>query len=173
MTSIPFRTSALAATLRAVAFGGMVGTALIGQSMLASAQPVPTVKLVQATPTKAATGATEGRTETVEQRITALHTALKITPAEETDWTGVAQAMRDNASAMDKLRADKASVDPKTMSAVDDLKTYAAFAQTHVDGLKNLSTAFEALYVKMPDPQKKIADQVFQNANRRTAAAHS
>src|SRR5271169_5568794 len=37
------------------------------------------------------------KAETVEQRITSLHAALKITPDEETKWNGVAQAMRENA----------------------------------------------------------------------------
>jgi hypothetical protein len=45
--------------------------------------------------------------ETVEQRITNLHADLKITPDEENQWNGVAQAMRENASAMDKLVATK------------------------------------------------------------------
>ena len=42
--------------------------------------------------------ATSTKPETVEQRITTLKTALKITPDQETKWNGVAQAMRDNAS---------------------------------------------------------------------------
>jgi hypothetical protein len=111
------------------------------------------------------------KAETVEQRIATLHTALKITPQEETSWTAVAQAMRDNAAAMQKLAAanpDQAA----QMSAVDDLKTYEKFAQAHVDGLKNLTSSFETLYNAMPDSQKKVADQVFQSSHHRATSSH-
>jgi periplasmic protein CpxP/Spy len=52
------------------------------------------------------------------------------------------------------------------MSAVEDLKTYQKFAQAHVDGLKNLISAFGTLYDAMPDAQKKIADKVFLMSGR-------
>jgi len=82
---------------------------------------------------KVAAGAMATKAETVEQRISSLHTALKITPQEETDWTSVAQAMRENAAAMQKLAADNTVQAPQSMTAVDDLKTYQKFAQAHVD----------------------------------------
>jgi hypothetical protein len=52
------------------------------------------------------------------------------------------------------------------LSAVDDLKTYEKFAQAHVDGLKNLISAFTSLYDTMPDAQKKVADKVFDTSKR-------
>ena len=55
---------------------------------------------------------------------------------------------------------------PQSMTAVEDLKTYQKFAQAHVDGLKNLISAFSTLYDAMPDAQKKIADQVFLTSGR-------
>ena len=59
------------------------------------------------------------------------------------------------------------------MTAVDDLKTYQEFAQAHVDGLKNLTSAFSSLYDAMPDGQKKVADRVFQtNGRNRVASRH-
>ena len=116
----------------------------------------------------AGAGATESKGETVEQRITDLHTALKITANEDALWNGVAQAMRENAAAMGKLVAETRTTPPQNMSAVDDLNTYQKFAQTHVDGLKNLIPAFEKLYAAMPDAQKKVTDKVFQST--RTAA---
>ena len=112
----------------------------------------------------AATGATEGRGESVEQRITTLHTALKITPGEEPLWNAVAQAMRENATAMDKIVAQARTTPPQNMTAVEDLKMYQKFAQAHVDGLKNLISSFDKLYAAMPDAQKKIADQVFSSS---------
>jgi hypothetical protein len=103
---------------------------------------------------------------TVEQRITALHAALKITPDQEAKWNGVAQSMRENAKVMDSLVASNRTTPPQNLSAVDDLKTYQKFAQAHADGLKNLISSFSTLYDSMPDPQKKIADTVFDNSER-------
>lgn len=47
------------------------------------------------------------------------------------------------------------------------------FAQAHVDGLKNLPSAFTTLYDAMPDAQKKNADRVLQTSGHRPAASHS
>jgi periplasmic protein CpxP/Spy len=110
----------------------------------------------------AAAAATSNKPETVEQRIIALKTALKITPDQESKWNGVAQAMRDNASMMDKLVQDKRAK-AASMTAVDDLETYQDFSKAHLDGLKNLTSAFKSLYSSMPADQKKNADQVFQS----------
>ena len=96
---------------------------------------------------------------------------MKITPDEEKKWNGVAQAMRENAAAMDKLVAANRTTPPQNMSAVDDLKTYQKFAQAHVDGLKNLISAFSTLYDAMPDAQKKVADEVFETSGRGATAA--
>jgi hypothetical protein len=109
-------------------------------------------------------------TETVEQRITNLHAALKITPEEEPNWQAVAQTIRDNAAALQKLASEKAGQMRQGVTAVEDLQTYLQFAQAHVDGLKNLITAFQTLYAAMPDQQKKLADEVFRNFRQRDAA---
>jgi len=122
---------------------------------------------------QAAARATKTKGETVEQRITSLHTALKITPEEESKWNNVAQAMRENAAALQKLAAERTTQAPQGMTAVDDLKAYEKFAQAHVDGLKNLTSAFQTLYDSMPDPQKKVADQVFKSSGRERAASRS
>ena len=111
----------------------------------------------------AAAAATSAKSETVEDRITSLKAALKITPDEETKWTAVATAMRENAAAMTKLVTAHRTVAPESMTAVDDLKTYQDFTQAHLDGLKNLTVAFVALYDTMPADQKKNADQVFMH----------
>ncbi len=117
--------------------------------------------------------ATGTKPETVEERIASLHTALQITPNEEKRWDGVAKAMRDNAAAMEKLAADKSTQASQGMTAVDDLKIYEKFARAHVAGLKHLNVSFEKLYDLMPAPQKKVADDVFQNFGHREGAAHS
>jgi hypothetical protein len=153
--------------VRTVAIAALMSTTILASPMTAAwAQNAP-VK------TAATTEATQTKGETVEQRITNLHAALKITPAEETQWNGVAQAMRENASAMESLVATNRTSPPQSMSAVDDLKTYQKFAQAHVDGLKNLISAFGSLYDAMPDAQKKVADEVFKTSGRGASPAHS
>jgi periplasmic protein CpxP/Spy len=124
------------------------------------------IQLAQAAAPKnpAAAGATETKGETVEQRIKDLHAALKITPNQDSKWNEVAQDMRENAAAMDKLIAANRTTPPKNMTAVEDLKMYQKFAQAHVDGLKNLILSFDKLYAGMPDAQKKIADEVFSSS---------
>ena len=145
--------------VRSVAIAALLGATFLATPLTAAwAQNAP-VKTAAAT-------ATETKGETVEQRITNLHASLKITPAEETQWNGVAQAMRENAAAMDKLVAANRTTPPQNKSAVQDLQTYQQFAQAHVDGLKNLTAAFSKLYDVMPADQKKVADQVFQTSGQ-------
>ena len=81
--------------------------------------------------------------------------------------------MRENAAALQKLDAQRTSQAPQNMTALQDLNTYRAYAQAHIDGLKNLTSSFETLYKAMPDAQKKIADQVFHNFGRTGAPARS
>jgi periplasmic protein CpxP/Spy len=110
----------------------------------------------------AAQAATSTRPDTVEQRITALKAALKITPEQESQWNGVAQAMRDNASMMDKLIRERREKTEK-MNAVEDLRTYQEIAQARLDALKNLTSAFESLYDAMTSEQKANADNAFSS----------
>jgi len=140
---------------RSLVAGSLIGAALMAGSLS------PAFAQSNSTKPPAAAAATSSKPETVEQRITSLKTALKITPDEETKWKAVADAMRQNAGMMDKLVQDKRAK-MAGMTAVEDLKTYQDFTQAHLDGLKNLTSAFESLYNSMPDPQKKNADQVFQ-----------
>jgi protein CpxP len=163
---------------RSVAIAALLGATFLAGPFTIAARADSTVhapiRLVQTdSKSQAAADATGTRAETVEQRITSLHAALKITPDEEANWNGVAQSMRENAAAMEKLNAEKTTSAPQGMTAVDDLKTYAMFAQAHVDGLKNLTSSFETLYASMPDSQKKTADHVFQSFGHKGEASHS
>src|ERR1700681_4233456 len=105
--------------------------ALMGATMLATPFTAARAEQSVAPQNQAAAGATETKGETVEQRITNLHAALKITPEQGTQWNAVAQAMRENAANMDKLVAANRTTPPQNMSAVDDLKTYQKIAQAH------------------------------------------
>ena len=96
----------------------------------------------------------------VEKHTKDLHAKLKITAAEEPQWTTVAQTMRDNAKELDRA-IDKREAIVSNATAIDDLNAYGDIAQAHADGVKKLSTAFSPLYASMSDDQKKAADELF------------
>ncbi|WP_176463984.1 Spy/CpxP family protein refolding chaperone [Bordetella genomosp. 11] len=104
----------------------------------------------------------------VEQHIKTLHTQLKITPAEEQQWAVVAQTMRDNAMQIDQLISSREK--SGTMTALDDLDSYARITQANSDGVKKLAAVFAPLYNAMPDDQKRNADKVFAESHERHAA---
>jgi protein CpxP len=175
MSPLIHRISIVPSAARSVAIAALLGTTFLATPLtVARADSAAELRqLAQTTPQQAAAAATNTDAETVEQRIANLHTALKITPAEEAAWNSVAQAMRENAAAIQKLAAEKTMQAPQGMTAVQDLQAYQKFAQAHLDGLKNLTASFETLYNSMPDPQKKIADQVFASFGHEGTASHS
>jgi periplasmic protein CpxP/Spy len=153
MSSLAGRLARFPRSVSSVAAATLLGATFLASPLAAQTPPVKPPAAAAATSTKA---------ETLEQRITMLHSALKITSDQDARWTPVATAMRDNSAAMEKLVASKKSMTPENMTAVDDLKTYQEFGQAHLDGLKNLNSAFKSLYDSMPADQKKNADLVFQ-----------
>ena len=152
------RTGLAQSLTRSVAFAALMSAPLVAAPL--------TLAHAQTKPMPVATAPAGQKSEGVEQRITQLHAELKVTPDQESKWNSVAQAMRDNAANMDKLVAEKRQQGSPNMTAVDDLKTYQEFTQAHLDGLKNLTSAFSSLYSSMSDEQKKNADQVFAKFNR-------
>ena len=135
------------------AFGGA-----IAQSPDSSASPH-----ANATPSAMAKSDAK-RDDAVEHHITDLHAKLKITPAEESQWKEVADAMRANAKEMD-MAIDKRSASLANATAVDDLNAYADIAQAHANGVKKLAKSFSGLYSMMSDDQKKEADEIFSHRN--------
>ena len=160
--SIALATLMSAASLASPLTAAYADTARMRHSVLAQATAPQNPSAAPRNP--AAAGATETKGETVEQRITTLHSALKITPDQDAKWKAVAQAMRENAAAMEKLEAETQKIPRQTMTAVDDLNMYQKFAQAHVDGLTNLIDDFKALYAAMPAAQRKNADAVFRSS---------
>jgi periplasmic protein CpxP/Spy len=159
--------SITASLARSVAFAALMSAPLVAAPLtLAHAQSTAPTHSTAPSVMNPANAPASTKNEGVEQRITQLHSELKITPDQESKWNGVAQAMRDNAANMEKLVAEKRQQGPQNMTAVDDLKTYQEFTQQHLDGLKNLTSAFSSLYDSMSDQQKKNADEVFAKFNR-------
>src|SRR5271157_2791716 len=106
----------------------------------------------------------------VDQRIRALQSQLGITEAQMPLWTAFAQAMRDNAAGTDTLFAQRAGV-VASMSAVDNMHSYAQIARAYADNTERLATAFDSLYASLTDAQKQAADTLFRQ--QATAAAQS
>jgi periplasmic protein CpxP/Spy len=104
--------------------------------------------------------------ERVEARIKNMHAKLKITQSQEGQWTKIAQVMRDNAKSMDAL-THKRFENAKTMTAVDDLKSYGEITDAHADGIKKFTPVFATLYAGMSDAQKKEADALFRHGGRK------
>jgi periplasmic protein CpxP/Spy len=161
---------AAATFVTVLAFAGPLAAAPadLRQGSLApgAAAPLLLVQANPAAPAPAQKKSRASRADRVEAQIKRLHDQLKITPAQEQQWTAVAQAMRDNAQSMQAV-IDKRRQNQGKLSAVDDLRSYQDVAQTHVQGLQRLIPAFQALYDSMSDDQKKNADAVFSKSQRR------
>jgi protein CpxP len=112
------------------------------------------------------------RDAAVEKHIKELHTTLKITAAEESEWNEVAATMRENAKNLDRA-IDKRKANAAGATAVDDLKAYAEIAQAHASGVKKLASSFSGLYSKMTEDQKKVADEVFSHHNHESGKVAS
>ena len=103
----------------------------------------------------------------VEKHVSDLHRRLKISASEESQWSGVAQTMRDSADQLDAAIEQRDS-HRKGASALEDLNAYADIAQAHADGVKKLALAFAPLYAAMNNDQKKIADAVFSQQDHKS-----
>jgi hypothetical protein len=99
--------------------------------------------------------------QAIDQRITTLQTRLAITSAQLSDWNAFAQVMRDNATSTNQLFQQRAQ-NAASMSAVDNMKSYAAIARSYADDTEKLATAFASLYAKLSPEQQKTADQLFR-----------
>jgi protein CpxP len=104
----------------------------------------------------------------VEMRIKDMHAKLDITQAQEDQWAKVAEVMRDNARSMDTLTTARHE-NAKTMTAVDDLRSYGEITDAHAEGIKRLTPVFAALYDEMSDAQKKEADTLFRHGPHKKA----
>jgi LTXXQ motif family protein len=120
----------------------------------------------------AAQGEQVASSDRIEGRIKDLHKRLHITAAQDSQWNGLAQVMRDNAKAMVDLQQQQAA-DTQSMNAVDVVKSYGAVIEAHEAGMKKFIPAFETLYSSMSVEQKKTADSLFRSRKRATAKRES
>jgi periplasmic protein CpxP/Spy len=102
------------------------------------------------------------------ERIRTLQSQLGITEAQMPLWDAFAQAMRDNAAATDALFTQRAGA-VATMTAPDNMHSYAQIARAYADNTERLATAFDGLYASLSDTQRQTADTLFRQ--QATAAA--
>ena len=97
----------------------------------------------------------------VDERIAQLKTQLGITAAQEPLWSAFTEAMRDNAAATDTLFAERAAT-VASMSAVENMHSYAKITRAYADDTERLATAFDSLYASLSETQKRAADTLFR-----------
>ena len=107
----------------------------------------------------------------VEERIRTLQSQLGITEAQMPLWNAFAQAMRENAASTDALFAQRAG-SVATMSAVENMHSYAQIARAYADNTERLATAFDSLYASLTDTQKQAADTLFRQQAAAAAQPH-
>jgi protein CpxP len=98
----------------------------------------------------------------IDQRINVLHTKLQISSAQQPQWDQFTQTMRENAQAMDDRFQRRVQTMP-TMSAAENMQSYAHLVAEHGQDVQKLAAAFDMLYASMSDQQKRIADQSFRD----------
>lgn len=100
----------------------------------------------------------------IDGQIADLQKRLNITEAQKPQFDALAQAIRQNAQAMDALMQQEQQRQPR--NAVEDLRASVKLAQEEADGLKRLLPAMEALYASLSDQQKRTADQLLGHAGQ-------
>ncbi|MGH7068816.1 MAG: Spy/CpxP family protein refolding chaperone [Acetobacteraceae bacterium] len=97
----------------------------------------------------------------LQQRIDELRVALQITPAEQTGWDRFVQVMRDNEATMHEAFQQRGAK-LATMSAVQNMQSYADLASLHAKDMQTLAATFQTLYAAMTPAQQQNADAVFR-----------
>jgi protein CpxP len=108
----------------------------------------------------------KSKVERTEDKIKDYRAKLKITDAQEEQWSKLAAVMRDNAVRMEALIEERMAKG-NALNAVEDLKAYSRITDEHAAGLKNFIAAFEPLYESMSPEQKKNADTIFTGHGQR------
>ena len=154
-TDHPFR-AGLAIALGMAIIAGPFGAAAAGD-MPGSAE-FRLAQAAQKAPPKAQAQQQAPQEQGIERQISELKKRLNITPQQQPQFDGFAQAMRQNAQTMEPLMQEQQQSAKR--NAIDDLKDAAKFAEAEADALKRLLTPLQALYDTLSEQQKKTADQV-------------
>jgi hypothetical protein len=95
----------------------------------------------------------------IEGRLAFLKTELKITDAQLPVWNAFAQAMRDNATAMQAMPRAMTGTN-KAVALPDKLAERETMMAAHLNALRKLKAAADPLYAALNADQKKTADEI-------------
>ncbi len=105
----------------------------------------------------------------VDQHILRLRTQLGITTAQSPLWSAFAHAMREDAQTTGALLAQRAAA-VASMSAVDNMTSYARIVHIYAADTERLAHAFDRLYAGLSPAQRRTADGIFRRQGRGTGA---
>ncbi len=101
----------------------------------------------------------------VEQRVAQLHDRLAITSGQETSWTLVAEAMRQNdqslRDAIERYQRLRGALG-EPLTAPDYIDLLERATEARAQGILRFALAFEPLYKSMSEEQKARADAYFR-----------
>jgi periplasmic protein CpxP/Spy len=97
----------------------------------------------------------------IDRRIHMLQERLAITAAQLPLWDALAHAIREDAQTTDGMFAQRAAA-VASMSAVDNMDSYARVVRAYADNVQRLAHAFYRLYVSQSPRQRHAADQFFR-----------
>ncbi len=152
------RRKALARTVR---YGGPAAVSLAMGLLVAGAIGLPFASQAQGDSDHAAMSVERSQSVATERHIATLRARLHITAAQEPLWRPLASAMRDNVANLDRVYANRAR-QYNSMSAVDDLKSYAHMQETEAQNVNALIAPFARLYASFSVAQKRDADETFR-----------
>jgi hypothetical protein len=134
-----------------VTAGGMVCALLTIASVPSAASPLQLTLAQAAAPAPSPV-------QNIEANIASLHQRLQITPAQEPQFSALANVMRQNA----RTEAGAPQAPPPNASAVDYLRAEIQYDEVELAGLKRFLPALEALYATLSPMQKQAANAIFR-----------
>ena len=96
----------------------------------------------------------------VEGRLAFLKTELKITPAQEPQWTKFADTVRSTAKNAQAAMPPMMQGGTQAPTAPDLLGRYEKTLTSRLETVHALKAAFDPLYASFSDEQKKLADEL-------------
>ena len=96
----------------------------------------------------------------VEGRLAFLKTELKITPAQEPQWTRFADTVRSTAKNAQGAMPPMMQGGAQAPTAPDRLGRYEKTLTSRLETVRALKAAFDPLYTSLSDEQKKAADEL-------------
>lgn len=100
----------------------------------------------------------------VEGRLAFLKTELKITPAQEPQWTKFADVVRATAKGAQGAMKPMMQAGAQAPTAPEVLARHEKMLSTRLEAARALKGAFDPLYASLSDEQKKIADELVMSS---------